>query len=313
MLYDGNGLPVPQNWSAPTFEREVFPAFSYDPNAVRCNHDCTFIGTDFVSFDQPSNGGGVKYIDPETWTLKKTIRVIMTEDTGAYLQNKSVDFAHGKLLIGNGRAIASGETDYTDQGAKLYIFHDAADWYDAAANITFENCGDYDVIDVAGLGYKIYGFWGTADDLVFVSCNLFQDVYLIQLGKGTVNMGGGVYAAADAGRYNGSYRIVKRWHNNLNSEFAAHGGQYYNGALYLATNDSSKCAVYRCILNDNATLRFDIIRFDTYQNTTQHPLTARYIDGVCIKDGTMYAQPLNSAAGEFPGTGIIRCVIDDVI
>ncbi len=275
--------------------RRIFPVNFKAVETNRSTHDCTFIGDEIVSFSKPSDGGYARYINPQTWASPLRRKINFTEAaTNKELEMKSTDYKFGKLLVGNGRAIKSGESSYTDQGAQLYVFYDAANWRDdPAAEITFDNCGAYDVIDISGLGYKVYGFWGGASDTVFVSCNLFSDVYLIQLGAGTNNLGAGTYSAAEGSRYNGSYKVIGHWTNTNNyGEFAAHGGQYYNGSLYLATNDPSKCTVYRCDLKDNGTMDFDALNFEVYIPSVPNTLMYRYIDGMCIKDGTLYAQPL---------------------
>lgn len=260
-----------------TVNAELYPDYTIANVTNRMPHDCTFIGEDFVSFNKPEDGGGIAYFNANTWQRIVRKSHNFTESTGKGLQMKSVDYKYGKLLVGNGRAIASDETSYTDQGAKLYVFHNADGWKDAATTITFSNCGDYDVIDVSALGYKVYGFWGGADGLVFVSCNLLNDVYLIQLES--VN-----------GRYNGNYSVINHWHQDgYFGEFAAHGGQVYNGSLYLAINDDSKCDVLKCILCDDGALKFDVLHFGKKSGNT---LDYHYIDGVCIKDGKLYAQPL---------------------
>lgn len=275
--------------------RRIFPVNFKAVETNRSVHDCTFIGDEIVSFSKPSDGGYANYINPETWVRAVRRKINFTEAaTGKELEMKSVDYKFGKLLVGNGRTIKSDESSYTDQGARLYVFHNANSWRDdPAAEITFDNCGAYDVIDISGLGYKVYGFWGGAADTVFVSCNLFSDVYLIQLGAGTNNLGTGTYSAAEDSRYNGSYKVIGHWTNTNNyGEFAAHGGQYYNGSLYLATNDTSKCTVYRCDLKDDGTMDFDALNFEAYIPSVPNTLMYRYIDGMCIKDGTLYAQPL---------------------
>ena len=275
--------------------RRIFPVNFKAAETTRSSHDCTFIGDEIVSFSKPSEGGYARYINPQTWVSPLRRKINFTEAaTGKELEMKSTDYKFGKLLVGNGRAIKSDESSYTDQGARLYVFHNAASWRDdPAAEITFENCGAYDVIDISSLGYKVYGFWGGAADTVFVSCNLFNDVYLIQLGAGTNNLGAGTYSAAGDGRYNGSYKTIRHWTNtNDYGGFAAHGGQYYNGSLYLATNDTSKCTVYRCELKDDGAMDFDELNFEAYIPSSPNTLMYRYIDGMCIKDGTLYAQPL---------------------
>lgn len=275
--------------------RRIFPVNFKAVETNRSPHDCTFIGDEIVSFSKPSDGGYARYINPQTWVRTLQRKINFTEAaTNKELEMKSTDYKFGKLIVGNGRAIKSDESSYTDQGARLYVFYDAANWRDdPAAEITFDNCGTYDVIDISSLGYKVYGFWGGAADTVFVSCNLFNDVYLIQLGAGTNNLGAGTYSAAGDGRYNGSYKTIGHWTNtNDYGGFAAHGGQYYNGSLYLATNDTSKCTVYRCELKDDGTMDFDELNFEAYIPSSPNTLMYRYIDGMCIKDGTLYAQPL---------------------
>lgn len=288
--------------------RRIFPVNFKAVETNRSTHDCTFIGDEIVSFSKPSDGGYARYINPQTWVRTLQRKINFTEAaTNKELEMKSTDYKFGKLLVGNGRAIKSGESSYTDQGARLYVFYDAASWRDdPAAEITFGNCGTYDVIDISGLGYKVYGFWGGAADTVFVSCNLFNDVYLIQLGAGTNNLGTGTYSAAEDSRYNGSYKVIGHWTNTNNyGEFAAHGGQYYNGSLYLATNDTSKCTVYRCDLKDDGTMDFEELNFEAYIPSSPNTLMYRYIDGMCIKDGTLYAQPLTVGTVNISNTTIM--------
>ncbi len=288
--------------------RRIFPVNFKAVETNRSPHDCTFIGDEIVSFSKPSDGGYARYINPQTWVRTLQRKINFTEAaTNKELEMKSTDYKFGKLIVGNGRAIKSDESSYTDQGARLYVFYDAASWRDdPAAEITFANCGTYDVIDISGLGYKVYGFWGGAADTVFVSCNLFNDVYLIQLGAGTNNLGTGTYSAAEACRYNGSYKVIGHWKNTNNyGEFAAHGGQYYNGSLYLATNDTSKCTVYRCDLKDDGTMDFEELNFEAYIPSSPNTLMYRYIDGMCIKDGTLYAQPLTVGTVNISNTTIM--------
>ena len=299
---DTDGKPTkwsPVDITSESTARRIFPVNFKAVETIRGSHDCTFIGDEIVSFTKPSNGGYAQYINPQTWVRTLQRKINFTEAaTNKELEMKSTDYKFGKLIVGNGRTIKSDESSYTDQGARLYVFYDAASWRDdPAAEITFDNCGAYDVIDISGLGYKVYGFWGGAADTVFVSCNLFNDVYLIQLGAGTNNLGAGTYSAAEDSRYNGSYKVIGHWTNTHNyGNFAAHGGQYYNGSLYLATNDTSKCTVYRCDLKDDGTMDFEELNFEAYIPSSPNTLMYRDIDGMCIKDGTLYAQPLTVGA-----------------
>ncbi len=253
----------------------------------RASHDCTIIGDELVGFDKPADGGAIFYHDRETLAFKQSITHNLTETNGKGLEMKSCDYKYGKLMVANGRA------GYDPNFGMAYIFHDFSTWKDKGATITFANCGRYDTIDLTALGVKTYAFWGNGDDIVFVSCNLFNDVYRIQLARGTVQFDGGTYTAADADRYNGTYKVLNHWHQDgAFGQFAAHGGQYFNGSLYLATNDNTLCTVYKCVF-DKDELRFIPINFDA-RVTNSDEIKYLYIDGMCIdKDGRMIMQPLN--------------------
>lgn len=288
---------------ASAFRDEIFPQF--EPISVtHGGHDCTFIEGDFLSFgyDDPSQGGSARYINPSTWELILRIYHNFQESTGKALQFKSVDYKFGKMLVGNGRAIASDESSYTDQGANIYVFYEPGTWknasFDASHRLGFSNCGEYKKIDVSSLGYKVYAFWSQRDDSIFVSCNLFNDIYLIKLGKGANNMGNGTYEEADAGKYNGSFLIVGHWHQDgAMGELAGHGGQLYGDSLYIAVNDTKCCKILRCVLCASGDLKFDVMMLNEYSETATslsatHSYKYEYIDGLAIKDGELFAQPL---------------------
>jgi hypothetical protein len=215
------------------------------------------------------------------------------EDNTRELEMKSTDYAYNKLLVGNGRAIKYDEVTYEEQGARLYVFHDANTWVDNEneTEINFESCGKYDIIDVSELGYKIYGFWGNIENTVFVSCNLFNDVYKIKLGVGTNKFDKGTFVENNNG-YNGTYTILDHWHAATSDagSLAGHGGQFYKGYLYIAPNDVDKCEVYRFNLKSTGVMTVDIISLHDI-NDKGKPLY-HYIDGICIKDDLMYVQPL---------------------
>ena len=277
-----------ENSRAGIVERNYYPEFQVK-QAPRYPHDCTFIGEYLASFGT----NGVSYLEPDTLDQVEHKQVNFIEpSSGRPLEMKSCDYKYDKLLVGSGRAIKYEESDYHQQGSHLYIFHDAASWQESPAEeLNFNTCGTYDIIDVSDLGVKIYGFWGHYKDCIFVSCNLFDDIYLIQLGTGNDRFDSGSYHPADQGRYNGSYTVLGHWHQSGQmGKDAAHGGQYYNGSLYLATNNLGLCTIYKCILHSDHTLSFEALNFDV---SGEEHLKYRYIDGMCISpDGTLYAQPL---------------------
>ena len=258
----------------------------------RGSHDCTFIDGKLVSFNKPSDGNAF-ILNGKTLTKEKEIKINFIEPNTRELEMKSTDYKFNKLIVGNGRAIKYNETSYEEQGSKLYVFHEAKNWleYDSTTEINFDNCGEYDKIDISDLGFKVYGFWGNFDDCVFVSCNLFEDIYLIQLAKGSNQYANGNYVEATETRYNGSYRILNHWH--LGSELnpnSGHGGQFYKGSLYIAPNTLDECRVYKYKLLNNGNIKLDILNYEVKDE--QGRPAYHYIDGICIKDNVLYAQPL---------------------
>ena len=270
--------------------------------ADRSNHDCTFVGNKIWSFDKPSDGGWVVSVNTDGSDAKRIFRTSFYDENGLEIEMKSVDCAFGGLLVGNGSAISWKEKDKYEHCA--YIFYDYLQWEKSANNasvpITFDNCGFYTKINLSELGAKVYAFYGGGEDIILVSCNLFNDIYEIELGKGMIDLGKGDYSPTSCDKYNGSYKILSHLHQaGAIGQFAAHGGQYYNGALYLASNDPSKCLVYRIKIRDNTSLKFEELNFNIYSDKLNYygnipvKLVYSYIDGLCIKDGKIYAQILN--------------------
>lgn len=281
-----------------TIKDDIYVDYTHIPiSGNRAMHDCTVIGTDIVSFNKygGDDNGSICYTDMQTWTSAVMKYHNFVESNNVGLQMKSCDYKYGKLLVGNGRS------GYDPAFGRMYVFYEADTWKTAEVGtssnrITFENCGEYKEIDITALGSKSYAFWGNGEDIVFVSCNLFNDIYRIQLARGTTQWDGGTFTEETASdRYNGTWQILNHWHQDgALGSYAAHGGQYYNGHLYLATNDSSKCMVYKCILRNNGTLEFQPLNFDA-RKTNSTDLAYTYIDGMCIHDGKMYVQPIGGA------------------
>ena len=272
----------------------IYPPFILE-YSTRASHDCTFIDDYLFSFAKPSDGNSyVLQPDEQAKTLNpyKQFFVNFIEDNTRELEMKSADYAYDKLLVGNGRAIKYEEVTYEEQGARLYVFHEANTWAnnEDKTEINFESCGKYDIIDVSELGYKIYGFWGNTENTVFVSCNLFNDVYKIKLGVGTITFDKGTFVENNNG-YNGTYTILDHWHAATDAgSISGHGGQFYKGYLYIAPNDVDKCEVYRFNLKSTGVMTVDILSLHDINDkgkTLYH-----YIDGVCIKNDLMYVQPL---------------------
>lgn len=260
------------------------------------NHDMTYVGAFIYLFDAPSSGYDGKFnILNSDLTINRTKYtnfnyLLRDGETRSYLRMKSVDFNPTNEIL----MVANGQLPLLPNDSYIFMFYDAKSWKNSNIyNYTFENCGEYKQIDVSALGDRVYAFWKTYEetDEIYVTINNLEKIYLIELGKGTKNLGMGVYESASAGRYNGSYRIVEQW-TQLNAnipDINAHGGQVYNGELYLASNNEFECVIYKAILGDDGSLKFEKLDLNEYKDGVRR---YEYIDGMLIKDGVIICDPL---------------------
>ena len=282
-----------ENSNIETFNEIEYPNYSKISVANFPSHDITFVGDNLWAFDKPTEGGLKVYNSEFSQIGSANTQFYFNKKGGgtAELEMKSVDFNNNNrvLLVGN------GSSKYVSGDSFLYLFYESEKWLSQGGTIDFSNCGNYTEIDVAALGDKCYGFWNSScgvDDQIFVSLNMFKDIYLIRLGKGGYNLGNGTMKYIDDDKYNGTYEVLKHWEQKdfITGEFGQHGGQYYNGNLYLVNNDNRKNQIYRCILKANGSLQFDVLELAHY--LTNGELAYRYIDGLAIKDGIAYGSPL---------------------
>ena len=284
---------INQNSKIETFNEIEYPNYSKISVPNFPNHDITFVDENLWAFDKPTEGGLKVYNSELSQIGSANTQFYFNKKEGgtAELEMKSVDFNNNNrvLLVGN------GSSKYVKGDSFLYLFYESEKWLSQGGTIDFSNCGAYTEIDVSALGDKCYGFWNSScgtDDQIFVSLNMFKDIYLIRLGKGGYNLGNGTMKYIDDNKYNGTYQVLNHWkqQNFVTDEYGQHGGQYYNGNLYLVNNDNRKNQIYRCILKANGSLQFDVLELAHY--LTNGELAYRYIDGLAIKDGIAYGSPL---------------------
>ena len=290
-LYDYQGNVVSVTGSEATFQNVLYPDISVISAPNYPHHDATVIHGKIWAFNKPTDGVSKVYtLAGDTLTQYATKQISMYWKTGKELEFKSADYNNNidALLVGNGQAT------YVPGESYLYVFYEVEDWLNTAGNITFNNCGTYTQIDVSDLGDKCYGFWAADNpdnNLVYVSINMFRDIYLIQLGEGANNLGSGTFSN-DGNRFNGSYKVIKHWEQTVfvTGEYGNHGGQAYNGSLYLVNNNNTKNEIYRFILNADGSLQIKTVDCSCFMQDGN--LQYRYMDGMFILDGYMYSAPL---------------------
>lgn len=259
------------------------------------NHDTTFVGDNIWAFDAPTDGGAIKVYNKDLVLQKSmTHNFQFTRKNGTTyeLRMKSVDYnpVNNVLMVGNGYGP-------TETEGHLYLFYECQNWLTMTETITFSNCGAYTKIDATELGSnRAYGFWAgrsVENDQIFLTIGLFESVYLLRLGKGTNRLSKGTYTAVDSTKYNGTFEILKHWTQKETPAvpFCPHGGQCYNGVLYIADNIADSCKIYKLNLNDDGYMTFDTLELSHYSDTGSG-VVYQAIDGLCISEGIIYASPL---------------------
>lgn len=292
-IYDIEGNIIAD--SVKTFVERKYPDIEVIPCANYPHHDATVVGDQIWAFNKPTDGNSKAYtLANDEFTLVRSKQISLYETingSSKEIEMKSVDYNNeiNCLIVGN------GSSSYVSGQSHLYLFYESSTWFDDATEITMSNCGDYTMVDVSALGDKSYAFWAYENpdnNMIYVSINMFKDIYLVQLGKGTENLGSGTYASASTDKFNGSYRVLKHWEqeNFITGEYGNHGGQAYNGRLYIVNNDSTKNEIYEFILNDDETLQMNVIDCSTYMNGQK--LRYRYMDGMFALNGYLYSAPL---------------------
>lgn len=293
-VYDIRGKKIASGAVDTAFNNIVYPDYTVIPVSGYPNHGSTWVGNTIWAFDKPSEGG-LKVYD-SSFNLIKSVNTQFyfqrKDGTTQELEMKSVDFNNNNSVL----IVGSGATTYSAADSYIFAFYNVEEWLSAVGQITFSNCGDYTKLDVSELGIKPYGFWaGNSPDCdqIFVVCNRFEDIYLIELGKGPNILEKGTFTQPNiSSQYNGTFKVLNHWkiQTSETENTGSHDGQYYKGALYLVNSDSTKNEIYRCNLKNDGTLIFDILNAEHYMpNGT---MRYRYIDGFCIKDGFGYGSPL---------------------
>lgn len=279
------------------FKKVLFPNFESISRPYYPHHDATFCkSTDKIyAFNKPNdqapNSGmkvynrnfeQIKVVDVEFYETYK-------DDSHPGLEMKSVDCnqVNNFLLVGNGHTGFSADDSY------VYVFYDWLNWENAESEVNFSTCGEYIRFDFSELGSAIYAWWASnnpINDTILVDVGRLNNFFLVQLGKGTNQLEKGTYTATTSDKYNGTWRVLREWHTDLYFERAQHGGQFYKGSLYVASNEDYKNDYFKIDLKDDGRVEFSKMVCNCYDQNNK--LAYQYPDGMFIIDGYMYASPL---------------------
>lgn len=189
-----------------------------------------FIGNEMWVFDKDIDTSSVYRRDPVTFAL---IGNSIPHSLG-YFNSCDYNSTLNALVTGNG----TGAGQYTDN--KITIYYNASSW----ASLTSLNTSNvqYIDIDLNGLNangnndMKVQACWGDSNfgnnDIVYIVTNDGRTIRKLILGKGTNNLGSGVFTSGKTNsEFNGTYKILNVW-TQLDGGGNVQDIFYYNGAIY---------------------------------------------------------------------------------
>lgn len=201
--------------------------------------DFTFIGGKLWVFVASGDevhtkaNGQIRIYHPETGKLEKTLY----HDFG-HANTVDYNVNTDRLLIGN----LPGNDTYP---SALYIFDDVSSWMDAKNESTIRFADNITtIVDVSNIvqqgtthATNTAACWGEADNIVYINGSFNRYWWKVTLGAGTNKLAKGTYVAADAGVFNGTYKIA--WMRDYVLRYSTYqecvqGMVYYNGDIHTA-------------------------------------------------------------------------------
>ena len=229
------------------FTKEVTTPFNqikrYDllaMNYVHAASSLTFMGDRLLMFT-PSNDQHTTYaflgifrynFDTLELTLERSIR-------HNFGHANTVDYCekNDTLVLGNGGGSGNTEPD------QIYIIEDFSDKLSTVSdngNMNLYNVAKIIDLDDLGLdwGKQVNVCWaggnsGAYDQVIaFSNDGTTQTFRLLQLGKGSNDLGTGTLLTVGANEFNGTFKVLSTWSRAYNTSIANNDTQLYGGVLY---------------------------------------------------------------------------------
>jgi hypothetical protein len=190
--------------------------------------------------------------------------------------------------------VGSGSGDITVEG-EAWVIEGISALKNKAQIDVREHGVKYD-FPIAEWGIRNTAIWaesnGGREDIAYIITDNLQRFVKLQLGKGSNNLGlGTLIAGKDANQFNGTYRIVRRWEQDVKTS-AIQNALFYDGKIYtgLSTNGG-------WWFSETTLLETGYVHTKTYRNfdytETGEQLggsgnTAVEMQSIMIRDGVMY-------------------------
>lgn len=191
------------------------------------------------------------------------------------------------------RALIMGNStnNLSEEYMKGYIFYNADTWKDSTETVTFSNCGLFTRLDFTSDIFPAQTMakmvWAAEDDMCYLTTSNLQFCHKILLGVGTNRLEHGVYDYSADKRYNGTYKIIKTYTQDV-PKYGQKDLQFYNGCLWYSIKDTTGgYKIHKSYLCSSGQIKSDLIFYNPIgQNGS--PLLTGSPEGIIIYGGKVY-------------------------
>ena len=135
------------------------------------------------------------------------------------------------LVFGNSVGVGDELPDHTE----AHIFYEVENWLNSKETINYENCGSFTKVifndDLIGSLLQGKVCWDkSSSNCIWLTTDSGRHIFRILLGKGTNQLENGVYSYIDNDKFNGTYKILSYWYDQIH-DFGCKDLVHANGSI----------------------------------------------------------------------------------
>lgn len=278
----------------PTYEKEYSINFTATSIGSGKTFHSMFVCDNQLNTLEAASLGGVGNVFslPDlTWVKSFNMSFIETNANSTTSEMRLVASDYNQNI----RALIMGNSTSTlsEEYMKGYIFYNADTWKNATSTVTFATCGLYtrlDFLPTVFPGQQTAKLcWAAEDDMCYLTTTDLQYIHKLVLGTGTNNLGNGTYAYDPSKRYNGTYKIIQTYTQDL-PKYGNKDLQFYRGTLWYPLKYTSGgykvLKAYLC--GASGTIKSDLIYYNPI-GQDGNPLLSGSPEGLVVYNGKVYS------------------------
>lgn len=189
------------------------------------------------------------------------------------------------LLLGSGTADGSDSDNL-----EAYIFYDASGLKNYTETITMDNAPhtviDFHTDNLFPDQTTAKLVWSELPDVCYLTTSNLQYCHKLLLGTGTNDLGSGVYNYVEGKRYNGSFKVIQTYTQEI-PEVGNKDLHYYNGYLYYSVKyTTGGYRIYKTCLKANGEMGHEMLIYDPLDNNGNH-LISGSPEGIVVYNGVL--------------------------